>query len=448
MDGFQGRLKGSLQLRLSVWLSAAILAVALVAGIFSFVTAYQEAIELQDEQLRQMAALLNRGRLPVTPDVSGEQAPDDDADAQVLVRMLPRPGSPVRETGGGLSGLPADLPDGIQTVSVGGVSWRLFVRTLDADHRVAVGQQTAIRDEIARDSGLRTVMPLLLLIPVLLALVGALTRKMFRPLRRAAEDLDRRPEHDLSPVADTDLPSEVRPFVAAINGLLRRVDESVAVQRRFLADAAHELRSPLAALSLQAERLQAADMPGQARERLEPLLKGIRRARNLIDQMLTLVRVQAAVPSGPEPVAARQVFRQVLEDLMPLAEAGGVDVGVLGQEDRLIPARGAELFILVRNLVDNAIRNTPQGGRIDLSLHDSGGEILLRIDDTGPGIPEAERGRVFDPFYRVPGSAGVGSGLGLSIVRTIAERMGARVSLDWADPLARRGLRVEIAFPA
>ncbi|MDR3640379.1 MAG: ATP-binding protein [Humidesulfovibrio sp.] len=450
MAGLQGKLRRSLQFRLSVWLSVVLLAFALATGVFAFVSAYQEAIELQDEQLRQMAALINSGHLPV-PRVERREGradhdADSDPDADVVVQFLRQPGARVPVPASVLPGLPADLPDGIQTRGVGHKSWRLFVKTLDPDYRVAVCQQTAIRNEIAHDSALRTVLPLLILLPVLLVLVGDLTRKMLRPLKRAALELDQRPEHDLAAVVDTDLPTEVRPFVVAINRLLLRVAEAVAMQQRFVADAAHELRSPLSALSLQAERLEAADMPDQARERLVALRKGILRSRNLIDQLLSFVRVQAAPPSQLAPVPVRNVFRQVLEDLLPLAEAKNIDVGVEEGGDCLVLAQGAELNILVKNLLGNAIRYTPEGGRIDLSVREAATGVVLQVVDTGPGIPEEERTRVFDPFYRVLGNAEVGSGLGLSIVRTIANRMGATIGLDYADQPTRMGLRVQVCF--
>jgi two-component system, OmpR family, sensor kinase len=447
MAGLQGKLRRSLQFRLSAWLCAVILAFALATGISSFLSAFQEAIELQDEQLRQMAALIDRGHLPNGRVVFGGDSSDDDPESHVVVQALREHGSRVSQPAGDLPGLPEDLPDGIQTVALRDTSWRLFVKTLGAGERVAVGQQTVIRDEIARDSALRTVMPLLILIPVLLILVGDLTRKMFRPLKRAALELDQRPEHDLAAVADTHLPSEVRPFVVAINRLLLRVAEAVAVQQRFVADAAHELRSPLSALSLQAERLAAADMPDQTREKLAQLRKGILRSRNLIEQMLTLMRVQDAVPLNLVPFSVQQVFREVLEDLLPLAEAKNIDVGVVGEQDYRILAQGADLNVLVKNLLDNAIRYTPVCGRIDLSIREASTGVILRIDDTGQGISEAEHTRVFDPFYRVLGNAEVGSGLGLSIVRAIANRMGATICLDYSDQRARTGLSVQVTFP-
>ena len=340
-------------------------------------------------------------------------------------------------------GLRPDLPDGLQTVAIGGAPWRLFVSTHERGLRVAIGQQTTVRDEIANKSALRTVAPLLSLVLLLPLLVGCVIRKMLRPLKIMAADLEFRSERDWEEIADRSVPSEIRPFVVAMKRLLARVAQLVAAQRRFLADAAHELRSPLTALSLQAERLEAAEMSAEARIRLAALRRGIGRTRSLIDQLLALARAQSQTGEA-RPVRLIGVVRQALEDLMPLAEAKHMDVGVVRQDDVVVQASEMELTILVRNLVDNAIRYTPEGGKIDLSVEVGADSAVFRVDDTGPGIPPDERERVFDPFYRALGTDEFGSGLGLSIVKTIAERIGATVSLGQSGS---GGLQVAVSIP-
>ena len=447
MDGFQIKTGRSLQFRLSAWLSLIILVVALAAGIFSFVSAYQEAIELQDDQLRQMAALINRQHLPATLTVSKDDAPDSDPESHVVVQLLQH-NSQALGPASELANLPVDMPDGIQTVTVQHLSWRLFVKVLGSGSRIAVGQQTAVRDEIARDSALRTLMPFLILVPILLLLVGDLIRKMFKPLKRVASDLDQRSEQDLREITDTHLPSEIRPFVVAINRLLSRVTQSVATQRRFVTDAAHELRSPLTALSLQAERLEAADMSVEARERLSSVRHGIQRMRGLLDQLLTLARVQESSRGQSEAVSVQQILHQTLEDMMPLAESKNIDIGVVSEADATVLANELDLKTLIKNLVGNAIRYSPDGGRIDLSIRTSESSVIFQVDDTGPGIPPEERERVFDPFYRVLGNDEMGSGLGLSIVRAIANRIGAEVRLDYFNKQKNPfGLSVMVTFP-
>jgi two-component system OmpR family sensor kinase len=451
MDGFKRRLNASLQLKLSFSLSLAILVVAVVAGIFSFASALHEAHELQDDTLRQIATLLDRQGVPHLQSPAGASVASDDKDSRIVVEYL----ADVRQQGVGIAGaearlpIPADLPDGAHTLRIKGESFRVLIKTAAGGGRIAVTQETDVRDEIARDAALQTSMPFLILVPILVFLIADLVRKMFRPIAALSLEIDRRAERELHPIETSHLPVEVRPFVVAINRLLTRVAQSMEAQHRFVADAAHELRSPLTALSLQAERLAEAEMSTTARERLRSLRQGIERGRNLLDQLLTLARAQS--PSEPLPatqaVSVQSVYRRVLEDIMPLAEAKEIDVGVEGTEDALVRASELDLIAIVKNLVDNAIRYTPRGGKVDLSVRGTPSHVLLRVIDNGPGIAPDERARVFDPFYRTLGSNEVGSGLGLSIVKAIAERLGAEVRLEFADATGQSGLCVSVLIP-
>ncbi|WP_283150766.1 ATP-binding protein [Silvimonas soli] len=448
MDGFKERIKDSLQLRLSLWLAVVILGVAIIAGAFSFFTAQDEAHELQDETLRQVALLFDEHHLPLPPVGNPRKLSDREEDVRVVVQRVPvdanTPGDDDRST----PALSASLKDGMQTLVTGDDTYRVLIKTVRGGARIAVSQETVVRDEIARDSALRTLLPFLILVPVLLLVVADLVRKMFRLIAELSQEIDQRGEQELHPIAPHTLPSEIRPFVVAINRLLGRVAQSMEGQRRFVADAAHELRSPLTALSLQAERLSTAPMSPQAQERLTALRGGIERARILIDQLLTLARMQGTAGDVPNTVSIQHIFRLVLEDLLPLAEAKQLDIGVVDGKDALIRAQEADLKVLVKNLLDNAIRYTPAGGRIDLAVEAHGEQVVLQVDDTGPGISATELARVFDPFYRVLGNDETGAGLGLSIVKVITERIGAHIALAYVDENRQRGLRVRVTFPA
>ena len=448
MDGLKNQVKDSLQIRLSLWLSSAILSVALIAGIVTFFSAFNEAHELQDDMLRQMATLFNRHGLTVSQAGNSSTGADSDPESRVFVQVLSTtsPSNPNIGTKPTLA-LPKNLHDGLQTVRVNNETYRVLVRTLGSGERFVVAQETAVRDEIARDSSLRTLMPLLILVPVLLLVVAYFIRKIFKPIAALSSEIDQRSEQELHPIAPEPFPAEIRPFVGAINRLLRRVEQSMAAQQRFVADAAHELRSPLTALSLQAERLGDAEMSANAQERLKRLRQGIERGRTLLDQMLVLARAQASKSTSNTTVSVQQVYRDVLEDLMPLAEVKGIDLGVVSDSDIQVPVNEVDLITLVKNLVDNAVRYTPSGGRVDLSVSTTKEGVTLAVEDNGPGIPETERERVFDPFYRILGSDEIGSGLGLSIVQTISARVGAKVSLGYASEQSRTGLRVMVTFP-
>jgi two-component system OmpR family sensor kinase len=448
MDGFKKRLSESVQLKLSFTLTLVILAVGALAGVFSFVSAFEEAHELQDDVLRQVAQLMDSQRLPPAPAPPATRPADSDEDSRVIVQRLDDGDRSRRGADGGRTlSLPATLRDGLHTLEVGGETFRVLVKTTAAGQRIAVAQESGLRNEIARDSALRTVMPFLVLVPALGLIVADLVRKMFQPIATLSKAIDRRTEQDLDPVEDSHLPIEVRPFGMAINRMLGRVGKAMDTQRRFVADAAHELRSPLTALSLQAERLAESDMSDEARKRLADLRQGILRSRSLLDQLLALARAQASTESPRSPVSIQEIYRRVLEDLMPMAEAKHIDIGVEGTEDAQVWVGERDMTALVKNLVDNAIRYTPEGGRIDLSVSVANGQTVLRVDDTGPGIQVAERDRVFDPFYRTLGNEQSGSGLGLSIVQVIARRIGAKIQLGFSDADKQTGLRVNVAMP-
>ncbi len=449
MDGFKKRLNESVQLKLSVTLFVSILLVAIVAGAFSFLSAFDEAHELQDDVLRQVAQLMDRQPLLPAARIADAKLKDADEETRVIVQRLGDSASSALgvDAGGALS-LPVNLADGLHTLEIDGETFRVLVRTRTAGERIAVAQESGFRNQIARAGAFRTVMPILVLVPVLLLIVADLVRKMFRSIATLSREIDQRAEQELHPIDDRHLPIEVRPFIVAINRLLTRVGQSMESQRRFVADAAHELRSPLTALSLQAERLASADMSAPARERLTVLRQGIERGRNLLDQLLTLARAQSHVKPPESPVSVQGIYRRVLEDIMPLAVARHIDVGVEETQDAQVWVSELDMIAVVKNLVDNAIRYTPEGGRVDLSMITLAGRTVLHIRDNGRGIPLAERDRVFDPFYRPPGSEQFGSGLGLSIVQAVGNRIGADIHLDFADQEAQTGLDVTIRLPA
>jgi two-component system OmpR family sensor kinase len=430
----------SLQFRLFLWISLVIVMVAVPAGFLSYSYAFREAIELQDDQLRQTAAWLQRQRFSGPPiEVAGST--DADPESRLIVLVAQPQGFWQPE--GAAPGLRAGAPDGLQTADISGVPWRFFISTRDQRLRIAVGQQTAVRNEIANKSALRTVAPLLSLIVLLPLVIGVTIRRMLRPLKGIADDLASRSESDWNQIPDVGLPTEVRPFVVAIKRLLGRVAASVAEQRRFLADAAHELRSPLTALSLQAERLEAAEMPAETRKRLIDLRRGILRARRLLDQLLALARAQNETGQA-QPVSLVVVIRKVLEDLMPLAKDKCLDIGLVGQQDVVLQASEIDLTMLFKNLIDNSIRYTPKAGRIDLSIEIGPNGATFRVRDTGAGIPAEDRERVFDPFHRLLGNDEFGSGLGLSIVKAIIDRLGAVISLGQSSG---GGLEVTVVIP-
>ncbi|QZP31192.1 ATP-binding protein [Pseudomonas sp. DR48] len=444
MDGFKERLNDSVQVRLSVTLSLAILIVAALAGFFAFFSAINETHEMQDETLRQVAILFDRQKMTLHYPVV-EQVAGDDEESRVIVQYL---ADSTKASGSDDATTPLPFPtglaDGFSTLSVAGENFRVLVRTIASGERIVVAQEADVREKEARKSAWRSLLPFLILFPVLLLVVSDLVRKLFRPIATLSEEIDQRDEQALHPIDENHLPTEIRPFVVAINRLLTRVAQSMETQRRFIADAAHELRSPMTALSLQAERLSAIEMSAAAHQRLLPLTQGIERSRKLIDQLLALATAQSSAERSQGSVSVHDIYRRVLEDLLPLAERRHIDIGVESFEDVQVVGNEVDLLILVRNLVDNAIRYTPVGGRVDLAVELAGESVILEVKDSGPGISAEEQLLVFDPFYRSLGTDESGSGLGLAIVKAIADRMGARLRLSFSDEKNKSGLCVSV----
>lgn len=440
MDGRKSKLTDSLQFRLSVGTAIAILGVALLAGSFSYWWAFEEAIELQDEQLIRLSALVNHQRI-VQPDSNTPvEISTADPESHFVVQWL----DPVLEQARAeLPGLPVDLPEGLQTYFVSDVSWRFLVKTFSNGSRILVAQQTEVRDEIARTSALNTLVPLIILIPLLLLWVAYLIRQVFSPLKKMTAQLDQSTDHDLIPLPDNNLATEIAPFITAINHLLARVRESITQQRQFVRDAAHELRSPLTAISLQTERLVDLGLEFNLHTRLVKLHRATERTRILIEQLLTMARAQDEQITAKIPIPVKALLRELLEDLLPLAEVKKIEVSVIG-EDVQVHSQPIDLQILIKNLIENAIRYTPQGGHVEILLADKSGIVELTVRDSGPGIASEDLARVFDPFYRVLGNDQPGSGLGLSIVQTIANRLGLTVELYNND--LQSGLCARLTF--
>lgn len=449
MASFQAKLNRSLQLQLSLWLTAIVVVLALIAGAFSFVTSFKEMNEVQDDLLRQIASLFDADHLPVAHHGDGGRLANSDEESRVIVQYLTDSSANTNPTDGELPlTFPPNLVNGIQTVTVENESYRALIKTISSDKKIVIAQETGVRNEIAEAGALRTLIPFLILLPVLLLTNTILIRKLFKPVLTLAEEIHLRNEQDLHAFASENLPSEISPFIVAINRLLEKVAQAMNAQRRFIADAAHELRSPMTALSLQAEHLTNAAMSDPAKDRVNTLRQGIERNRHLLNQLLEFARVQSTTQSGKQSrikrVSIRNTYRDLLEDLYPLAEAKQIDIGLLNNEDVELTTDEANLFVLIRNIVDNAIRYTPNGGKVDLAIKDLPDQVHLRVTDSGPGISIADRQRVMDPFYRVLGSNETGSGLGLSIVREIATKMGWHIKLEFAQESTKTGLMATI----
>ena len=419
MHHFIQTLKQSLQVRISIALILMFLPLSIIAGAFSYYQTYHEAEELQDDLLRQTAAYIN----PKTTDYT-----KIGSENHILIQTFGQEDTvPLSNT----------LGEGFHTIK--GVvdddddddddEYRAYIRQTPQG-KIAVLQETEYRDDLAATAAYQSVLPLLIALPLMILLTVWITYRAMRPVKTLSASLGKRRSDDLSPLDGEDVPSEIQGFVTAINQLLQRTGENIRRQQRFIADAAHELRSPLTALSLQAERLTKLPQSDEAREQTGLILQSIQRNRHLLEQLLTHARAQGSeTQRNLTDISLQAQFRRVLQELMPLALNKQQDIGVAVENDLRIRADDTEIYTLIKTFTDNAIRYTPAGGRIDIGFSETPTTLAIWVEDDGPGIPAAERSRVTDAFYRILGTEQQGTGLGLSIADAIAKRYGGKLIL-------------------
>ena len=438
----------SIRRQLLFWLLAIVLAGVALAGWLIYRQAQAEANELFDYQLQQTAAALPAESFS---SVLGSRHQDDEG---VVIQIWSRDGTQLYYSHPHAPLAPrAEL--GFSTEHTPRGDWRVY-SAIVGDNVVQLGQPMIIRSQLAADVAWRTIWPLLVLLPVLGVLVWVTVGRGLVPLRRVERALDVRRPEALDPLPDARLPIEVKPLVRALNGLLTRLTSALDTQKAFVADAAHELRTPLAALQIQLQLLERAHSEAQRHEALVDLKSGVARATRLVEQLLALARAEPgeAMPAAGV-VLARVDLLALVKDCVTaytaLAAAKQIDLGLEAGDAASVTGDAEALRVMFNNLLDNALKYSPPAGRVDVSVRGDHGRALVEITDSGPGIPEIERERVFDRFYRInrpdPDVDDVqGSGLGLAIVRRIAARHGATVALQAAD--AGVGLRVSVRFSA
>jgi two-component system sensor histidine kinase QseC len=345
----------------------------------------------------------------------------------------------------------ASAPDAAYAPLAAGFStqknWRVFTLR-SGDVWVQTAERDDVRDELSAKLAFAAVTPLIVGIPLLLLLITLLLRYGLAPLTELAHRIRARQPGSLEPIRLARSPAEILPVLDELNALLERVQSAIARERRFTADAAHELRTPLAALKIHAQNAARAHSEAERRASLERMLAGLERAIRLAEQMLAFSRATARAPAA-EAVSLRQAVEDALEDLLPRLKERGIKVSVAGarpETEPLVRGERDKIATLARNLLDNAARYSPPRSAVHVEIANSGGTTRLSVSDEGPGIPPGLRERVFESYYRIPGAPGEGSGLGLAIVREIALQHGARVELTGGA--GGRGTRVVVTFPS
>jgi len=439
----------SLRRRLLALLLGGVAVCWLAALAWTYVDAHHEVDELLDAQLAQSAqVLLALGSFELDDEVEVEALEEAahryqrklmfqiwDHHERLVLRSPNAPTTPLTER------------DGFSETSDAQGHWRYFSQTSrHGKHRmrVVVAENHEVRDELVAHSAMRMLLPGVVSLVVLGLWVWLATRRALLPLATVAQQVAKRDPARLLAVAPEAAPAEIKPLIEALNDLFARVEHAIDNERRFTADAAHELRTPLAALAAQAQVAARARDAAEREHALGQLGSGIARAAHLVDQLLTLARLEpqpGAVPRAA--VRLDHLAQEVCADHG--ASALAKDIALELDAQPLSIAADADLLrVLLRNLVDNAIRYTPRGGQVRVTVAGDAAGAGVTVSDSGPGIPEAERERVFARFSRLAGQETEGSGLGLSIVRRIADLHGATVTLATAED--GKGLAVAVRF--
>lgn len=431
----------SIKLQLLVWLLVGMLASTMLAGTVLYLQIREEANELFDNHLQQVAQSFP-GELAAQPAASE----DEDIAEDILVQVWDRAGTMTYATRH-MAILPRAKRAGFETTAVQGELWRVYAMTR-RERWIQVAQPLAVRQEIITGVALRSLLPFLLLIPVLAVLIGIVVERSLRPLQTLTAAIQQRSHQSLTPMLLKGMSPETQPMLDALNELLIRLDQAMALQRDFIADAAHALRTPLTALKLQLQLAQRAITDEERAAAFIKLTERLDRSIHLVQQLLALVREDAQPAQvGNVRVDLVSLAQQAVSENIALAESKHIDLGVESELDQLeVIGEAAELLVLLGNLIDNAVRYTPSHGRVDVMACLCEGAPTLKVVDNGPGIPAEERSRVLDRFYRREGTTETGSGLGLAIADTIAKRHGA--SLHLSDIADGAGLCVSVAFPA
>ncbi|WP_208280057.1 ATP-binding protein [Massilia oculi] len=436
----------SLRGRLLWFLLAAITLAAVAQATIAYRTALHDADQIFNYHMQQMALSLRSGTPLSNDEARARMEAESSASGNddMVVQMWSPDGVQMFHSVS-RARLPQRAVLGFSNVRANGTTYRVFsIQT--SNQTVQVAQDLAVRRNMAGNLALRTLGPIAVMMPILMLVVWWVVSGSLQPVARVRSQVAARQADDLSPVSDNGLPDEVRPLVQELNLLFGRVKTAFEAQQHFVADAAHELRTPLAALRLQAQSLDRADNPEARRIAVGRLTAGIDRATRLVEQLLVLARQEATAAEGAvaRPVDLADLARRTVADLAGVAAAKGVDLGVQQADPATVEGQPDALQILLRNLVDNAVKYTPGGGTVDISVQHEGSRIVVQVEDSGPGIPPEERERVFDRFYRVAGSDAAGSGLGLAIIKAIAERHGATLALDASTRLG--GLKAVVTF--
>jgi two-component system, OmpR family, sensor kinase len=437
----------SLRRTLLMWLIPLFLVVGAATAAFSYFSYSRMVSDFMDEQMQQLGQSIASNDTPMPPPVlSAERIHDRGtyvvqvwgADGKLQATSWPQ--------------LTAGLQPhtGFSDVVYDGSPWRIFTTASQGagGHSVQVIQCEVFRNRLAAERAGVTMLPVLILLPLALLVLWGVAGAMSRAIADIGQQAALQDAHNIAELPLARVPQELKPMVVSFNNLLSRVRDAFAAQGRFVQDAAHELRTPITAVALQLENVRR-DLPnGACAQTFSQLEAGVTRAQRLVDQLLKLSRQQAPIAEAAGEVNLHTQLHESMNALIGLADQRRIDLGIVGDiEGRPPTVRCApgDLRSVLDNLIENALRYTPEGGVVDVHLIKDGARPAIEIVDSGPGIPPHLLARVFDRFFRVPGSPAHGSGLGLAIAQAAAQRCGLRVLLRNRDDRSGLVARIELA---
>jgi two-component system sensor histidine kinase QseC len=438
----------SIKRRLLVVLLLATLLAWVATLVLSYRDTRHELEELLDAHLAQSASLLIAQIGHEPEEIDNEHAPQLHRYGRDVAFQIWEHGRKLLLHSASAPNVPlSSRREGFSDSDLGGKHWRVFSTWDETRHfLIQVGERREVRDELAETIAENLMLPILITLPLLGVFIWFGVARSLGPLNTLGNQVaERRPEN-LAPLDIDAVPTEVSPLVDGLNHLFERVRESLNKERRFTADAAHELRTPLAAIRTQAQVARAATSDEERQHALDSVIEGCDRAAHLVEQLLTLARLEPEHVYSRDRCDLRALSMDVIAELAPVAAAKQIDLQLVCDEAIQTNCISALVSILMRNLIDNAVRYSPHGSVVRVTLARTADGAEFSVSDQGPGIPVEAQTRVWERFYRVLGTNETGSGLGLSIVKRIAELHGAGLALAPGDD--GRGLRVSVIFPA
>ena len=437
--------QGSVRRFLLISIIASLLSISLISGAISWLNTQEELDELYDQNMKEIAKVIDAQHAVMTSEyVTPKSETPIKGEEYYFVRIRDVKGKTLYTSHPSID---LEKPDheGFSKFFYHNKQWKVFTQKSEsANDYIDIAQIHHYRILTIGEIAYSLLIPQLISIPLLGLLIWLIIGKGLKPLEALSSTIANRNEALLTPVSLEKAPVEIQPIVLSLNDLLERLENMMKVLRQFTADAAHELRTPLTALTLQLAVLEKADNETEREQAIKQLKAGVERSVSLVQQLLTLAREEPSIAVDFAPVHLSDIVKESITTFMPSANSKRIDLGLVKTSDALIQANANSIEILINNLIDNAIRYTPEDGIIDISIDETSTHITLEVADTGPGIPAIEHDKIFNRFYRGKGITSPGTGLGLAIVKEIADRHGLKTELGMSEEL--KGLSFKIVF--